>query len=87
MEPTSEFPVTDEDAEIPSTFRQATKTIFSSTTTIALSVNRSLEDPIIESGFSSLRDDLSEKVCLLMIEGCCQFPICLVTQAQLSIHM
>jgi hypothetical protein len=39
--------------------------------TIALSVKRSLEDPEIESGFSSLRDDLSEKVCLLMIEGCC----------------
>jgi hypothetical protein len=43
MEPTSEFPVTDEDAEIPSTFRQATKTIFSSTTTIALSMQVLLE--------------------------------------------
>jgi len=28
MEPTSEFPATDEEAEIPSTFQQATKTIF-----------------------------------------------------------
>jgi hypothetical protein len=38
MEPTSEFPVNDEEAEIPSTSRQATKTIFSSITTIALFV-------------------------------------------------
>jgi len=36
----------------------------SSTTTIALSVKWSLEDPKFESGFSSLRD-LSENVCLL----------------------